>query len=199
MIRLTDVKKSYGENVVLNGLSLQIKEGEKVALMAPSGVGKTTLFRLIAGLERQDGGDVKVSAPLCMLFQEPRLLPQFTLLENVKAVLSGKNKKEKALAALKQVGLEGEEGKYPCEISGGMAQRAVLARALVTGRKLLLLDEPFKGLDEQAKKELLAVLQDALKEKTVLLITHDEGEARTLCTRLLRFDQKMALKDDQSL
>lgn len=199
MIEIKDLKKSYGERTVINGLSLRIKKGEKVALMAPSGCGKTTLLRLISGLERAEGGQIDSEASVCFLFQEPRLFPQFTVLQNVKAVLRGKDKQKKALAALKEVGLEGEEGKYPHELSGGMAQRAVLARALVTGRQIFLLDEPFKGLDEQAKKELFALCRKALAQKTVLLVTHDEEEARAVCQRLLRFGKGMTLEEDLAL
>lgn len=199
MIEIKNLKKSYGERTVIEGLSLHVDQGEKIALMAPSGCGKTTLLRLIAGLERAEGGQIDSEASVCFLFQEPRLFPQFTVLQNVKAVLKGKGKKQKAFAALKEVGLEGEEGKYPHELSGGMAQRAVLARALVTGRQIFLLDEPFKGLDEQAKKELFALCQRALAQKTVLLVTHDEEEARAVCQRLLRFGRGMTLEEDLAL
>ena len=185
MIRLNDVKKSYGENEVLKGFSLHINKGERVAIMAPSGVGKTTLFRLIARLEGQDEGEVEVKEPVCFLFQEPRLLPQFTILENVKAVLSGKNKKEKALAALREVGLAGEEKKYPRELSGGMAQRAVLARALVTGRSIFLLDEPFKGLDDGVKEIVCNIIKEKAKAKLVIMVSHDIDDAEKLSATVI--------------
>ena len=176
MIRITGLQKSYGDNTVIENLSFSVKKGEKVAIMAPSGCGKTTLLRLLMGLERQDGGRVEMADEAVFLFQEPRLLPQFTVLQNVMAVIDGKERKRRALEALMLVGLSGEEDKYPNEISGGMAQRAVLARALVTGRSIFLLDEPFKGLDEQAKEQIFALCRKALADKTVLLVTHDDKE-----------------------
>ena len=108
--------------------------------------------------------------------------------------MTGKNKKKRALEALELVGLAGQEKKYPNELSGGMAQRAVLARALVTGREIFLLDEPFKGLDEQAKAQILALCSSALDDKTVLLVTHDEGEARAFCEKIVYFSKGMQIE-----
>ena len=194
MIRITELQKSYGENTVIENLSFSVKKCEIVAIMAPSGCGKTTLLRLLMGLERQDSGKLELADKAVLLFQEPRLLPQFTVLQNVMAVIDGKERKRRALDALSLVGLLGEEDKYPNELSGGMAQRAVLARALVAGREIFLLDEPFKGLDEQAKEQILALCRDVLAEKTVLLVTHDEGEARAFCQRIVSFEKGMQIK-----
>ena len=194
MIRITELQKSYGENTVIENLSFSVKKCEKVAILAPSGCGKTTLLRLLMGLERQDSGKLELADKAVLLFQEPRLLPQFTVLQNVMAVIDGKERKRRALDALSLVGLLGEEDKYPNELSGGMAQRAVLARALVAGREIFLLDEPFKGLDEQAKEQILALCRDVLAEKTVLLVTHDEGEARAFCQRIVSFEKGMQIK-----
>lgn len=194
MIRITELQKSYGENTVIENLSFSVKKCEKVAIMAPSGCGKTTLLRLLMGLERQDSGKLELADKAVLLFQEPRLLPQFTVLQNVMAVIDGKERKRRALDALMLVGLLGEEDKYPNELSGGMAQRAVLARALVAGREIFLLDEPFKGLDEQAKEQILALCRDVLAEKTVLLVTHDEGEARAFCQRIVSFEKGMQIR-----
>ena len=194
MIGVYDLCKSYGERTVIDRLSFSVEKGEKIALMAPSGCGKTTLLRLLAGLERADGGSVSLNGEVAFLFQEPRLLPEFNLLTNLTVVMQGKNKKERALEALKQVGLGGEEKKYPHQLSGGMAQRAALARALVTGRQIFLLDEPFKGLDEQTKEQIFALCREALADKTVLLVTHDEEEASVLCRRILSFADGMKIE-----
>ena len=196
MIKAEELNKSFDGRTVIENLSLQVHKGEKIAIMAPSGCGKTTLFRILAGLEKADGGRVQVEGSVAFLFQEPRLLPQFSVLENVCAVLDGKDKKKRARDALALVGLRGEEHKYPDELSGGMAQRAVLARALATGRSIFLMDEPFKGLDEQAKKELLTLCKELLMEKTVLLITHDLAEAQALCDKTLTFKAGMRLHSD---
>jgi ABC-type nitrate/sulfonate/bicarbonate transport system ATPase subunit len=194
MIRISNLYKSYGEHTVISDLSMSFSEGERVAFMAPSGCGKTTLLRVLSGLEKPDEGSVFLKEQAAFLFQEPRLLPEFTLLTNLTAVMEGKNKKERAAEALLKVGLSGEEKKYPHQLSGGMAQRAALARALVTGRRIFFLDEPFKGLDSETKRQILALCKEALADKTVLLVTHDEGEARALCDRVICFSKGMQIE-----
>lgn len=231
MIRITDVSKSYGTQKVIDGLSLCINPGEKTALLAPSGCGKTTLLRLIAGLERPDSGRITVSTckigkntgdgqqesdhpassvleddlsdrssimtASAYLFQEPRLLRWFTVLENVAAVLNGKNRKEEGKMWLEKCGMGEHLLKYPDELSGGMAQRVVLARALATGRELFLLDEPYKGLDKESQEELIRLTGACLKEKTLLLVTHEYQTAKSLCNRIITFGKGMKILSDE--
>lgn len=194
MIEILHLSKSYGSHTVIRNLSLHIEKKEKVAFMAPSGCGKTTLFRLLSGLESPDSGSINANPSMAYIFQEPRLLPEFTVLENVMAVLSGKNKRERAQNWLLAVGMAGHEQKYPDQISGGMAQRTVLARALASEKEIFLLDEPFQGLDDESRKELIALTGNLLKNQTLLLITHDEQEARALCSRILYFEEGMNLR-----
>lgn len=191
MIRVEGLKKSYDGTVVIDGLDLVIGKGEKTAILAPSGCGKTTLLRLLAGFEKPDAGRVTVDGKAAFLFQEVRLFPDFDVLENVAAVLDGKDAKKNAAAWLVRVGLSGAEHKYPDELSGGMAQRAALARALALDRPILYMDEPFKGLDAGSKSALYALVKEVCAEKTLLLVTHDEEEARILCQRILRFGPGM--------
>ena len=200
-VEVKNLQKSYGDNHVIEDLSLTVEQGEKVAFSAPSGCGKTTLFRLIASLEKPDHGRVYTSSAVAYLFQEPRLFPGFTVLENVAAVYGGKteNPKEKAAAILEAVGMGEDLHKYPDEISGGMAQRTVLARALAAGCEILLLDEPFKGLDEDSKKDLIDLTKKMTAHKTLLLITHDREEAQALCEKTLHFVSGMKLVDKSAI
>ena len=190
MIVLENVKKSYGAQTVINGLSMQIAPGEHLGIVAPSGSGKTTLLRLIAGLEKPDGGTVETGGRCVYLFQEPRLLPAFTVLENVAAVID-ENADARAKKLLTLFGMGEHLGKYPNELSGGMAQRTVLARAFALGGEIYLFDEPFKGLDEESKKALFPLLKDFLKEKTFLLVTHDCADAEVLCEKTVAFGYHM--------
>ena len=193
-IKALHLRKAYQQNRVIEDLSLEVAEGERRAILAPSGCGKTTLLRLLAGLEKPDSGEIFIKSPVAYVFQEPRLLPAFTVLENVSAVLTGREKKKMAAEWLLKVGLQKEDfDKLPSEISGGMAQRVALARALSTQREIFFFDEPFKGLDEESKNALMHLLHQVLSEKTVLFVTHDEGEAQALGAHPLRFSKGIVL------
>ena len=196
MIRIEHLYKAYGSNAVVQDLTLRVEKGEKTALLAPSGCGKTTLLRLIAGLEKLDAGRIETAGKIAYVFQEARLFPGFSVLENVAALLRGRDAKERAAFWLEKVGLGGDFYKTPEELSGGMAQRAVLAGALASERQILLLDEPFKALDEQSRARLYDLLDEEAADKTLLLVTHDVFEARRLCGRILRFEKGMILKDN---
>ena len=182
MVELQDVSVVFDGKTVFEHVSAQFPNGVHAAVMGPSGVGKTTLLRVIAGLRRPDGGRVRVSTPRCaVLFQEPRLLPWLTALENVNAVLSDTNRTlPEAMEWLNRVRLGAAAGKYPAELSGGMQTRVALARALAYGGNLVLLDEPFRGLDEAARDEGIDLCREVLREKTTILVTHDRYEARAL-------------------
>ena len=156
MLTIENLTFSYGKKRILHNLPLKVKRGEFAAILGPSGCGKTTLFRLIVGLQHAKQGSIQLKESPAYLSQENTLLPWRTVFSNVLLPTQlGKNspQKEQALQLIKEVGLEGSEDAYPSELSGGMKQRALLARALIQKRSFLLLDEPFSSLDYFAKEE----------------------------------------------
>ena len=179
MTELKNIRKSFGNNVVLDDFSLNLTQGSKNVVLGASGCGKTTLLRVIAGLEAIDGGEIMRDERIAYMFQETRLLPWKNALDNIRAVLK---KEDYALADkyLSAVGLADEEKKFPHELSGGMAQRAAFARFLAfaeaTDAELLLLDEPFSALDKETAAKMLGLLKNFAVGKTLLIVTHDEGD-----------------------
>ena len=186
MVELREICVRFGDKTVLDRLSFRVARGEHIAVMGPSGVGKSTLLYVIAGLRKPDEGTCQVNTARCaMLFQKPRLLPWLTSAENVNCVLSDKKgSMPQAAGWLKRLGMEADAGKYPAELSGGMQQRVALARALAFGGELILLDEPFQGLDDETKAGAIALCRKELEERTTILVTHDRQEARALADRI---------------
>jgi len=176
MIELKNVRMAYGDKLVLDNLSLSFPERGMFALLGPSGRGKTTLLRLIAGLETPQSGSVSVpqDARIAFCFQEDRLLPFKTVLENVMLVCKDEKAARSWIAA---VGLAGEENSYPASLSGGMKRRAALARALAYDAPILLLDEPFRALDDATHASMLSLVRSAAADKLLILVTHDEEDA----------------------
>ncbi len=190
MITLDKLSFAYGKKTVLRDFSLTVNKGEIVGIMGPSGCGKSTLLGLVAGLKKPKSGSVRVDTErISYVFQEPRLLPWMTVWENLAAVLSEKPDCEdpRIIQALAMAGLEGCEGLYPHELSGGMKSRASLARALLYDGELFLLDEPFASLDEALRRELTERLTHYFRENgtTVLYVTHHAEDAKALCDRIL--------------
>lgn len=189
MIEFLNVTKKYGEQTVLDSFSLIMNDGEKIVLTGESGVGKTTILRILSGLESVDSGSVVCDEKMAYMFQEPRLLPWKTAKENVCAVLKKENYSlsDKYLYA---VGLSDAADKYPSELSGGMAQRVSFARFLAyaeeSGATVLLLDEPFSALDKDTADKMLNLLLDFAIDKTVILVTHDQNTTQTLGGRVVK-------------
>ena len=189
MLELRDISLSFGEKQVLNGLNLSLQAGERLAIMGPSGCGKTCLLRVALSLQPPDHGMVRCAAKrFSAVFQEPRLLPWRTAAENVNLVLTDRVETlPTAREWLERLELGDAFNLYPAELSGGMQQRVSLARSLAATPELLVLDEPFKGLDEALRRRVLQVVGESLNRTALLLATHSEEEAQALGCRVLRY------------
>ncbi len=206
-IHLASVTKSYRtgrkEHLAISDASFDVAPGELVALVGPSGCGKSTLLKILAGLHPHDGGEVRIGSAahpfnpardIGMVFQAPLLLKWRRILENVllPAELLGipmRGARQRGRELLALVGLEGYEDKYPYELSGGMQQRAAIARALIHDPKLVLMDEPFGALDALTREKMNLELLRIWKEsgKTIVFVTHGISEAVFLGTRVVVF------------
>jgi sulfonate transport system ATP-binding protein len=182
-----DLRRTFGTREVLQGIDLSIRPGEFVALLGRSGSGKSTLLRILAGLDPEAQGEVYVPQRRSVVFQDPRLLPWARVIDNVILGLPGRSSMARGREALREVGLDGHDRDWPKTLSGGEAQRASLARALVRQPELLLLDEPFGALDALTRIKMHALVQQlcARHHPAVLLVTHDVDEALLLADRVL--------------
>ncbi len=179
MITIHQLSKSFHEKKVLENFSLQIADGEVLAIMGKSGIGKTTLLNIIAGLLTPDSGTVEgVPDKIAMVFQENRLLDDFSAYDNIRLITNAKH--EDILKHFALLGLANEIDKPVKEYSGGMKRRVALLRAMLAESALLLLDEPFKGLDEETKESVITYTKKHLLGKTCILITHEPSEAQAL-------------------
>jgi putative ABC transport system ATP-binding protein len=221
MVDVRNVTKVYRKDaeelVVLNGLSLAVEEGDFAALMGPSGSGKSTLLNLIAGIDRPTSGDVIVAGTnvaglsetelasfrshnVGFIFQFYNLIPVLSATENVElplllTSLSKSERRERALTALKVVGLADRASHYPRQLSGGQEQRVAIARAIVTDPKVLVADEPTGDLDAKSATEILDLLGTLNQEfrKTIVMVTHDPRAAERAHTQ--HHLEKGVLKD----
>jgi putative spermidine/putrescine transport system ATP-binding protein len=206
-VRLSDVRKVYGDVVAVERLSLEVRAGEFFTLLGPSGSGKTTTLRVIAGFELPDSGTVELHGvdvtrsppyerPVNTVFQDYALFPHMNVLDNVAYGLRVKGvakreRQQRASEALEMVRLPGVEGRRPVQLSGGQRQRVALARAIVNRPRVLLLDEPLGALDlklRQAMQLELKSIQRELSERiTFIYVTHDQDEALTMSDRIAVF------------
>ena len=186
-MEVRDLTKTYGELTVLRDFSAVFPEGKITAVMGPSGCGKTTLLRLLMGLEKPDGGTILgVPEKISAVFQEDRLCRDFSAVANVRMVTGKRVPETEITAHLTALGL-GESLRRPVsELSGGMKRRVAMARAVLYGGSLLLLDEPFKGLDGENRRIAEDYIRSHTAGKTVIFITHDEQEAERLADCLIR-------------
>jgi NitT/TauT family transport system ATP-binding protein len=179
-IIIQSLTKKFSEQVLFDGIDLHIEDGRMTALIGGSGCGKTTLLRMICGLDKDYSGEI-IGVPdhISFLFQEDRLLPWCNVKENIEFVLKDvmtKEQMDKAVSQIiKDVQLDGHENKLPAELSGGMQRRVAMARAFCYPSSLLLMDEPFKGFDLKLNLELIELLKKmhANSHKTVILVAHE--------------------------
>ena len=211
LVEIDSVKKSFGPNLVLNGISLAIDRGEAVVIAGPSGSGKSTLLRCINGLETIDSGDVRfdgqsvanagkklfaLRAEMGMVFQQFNLFPHKTVLENVMLGpvevknVPRKEAEERARKLLERVDIAHKSDASPADLSGGQQQRVAIARALAMEPKLMLFDEPTSALDPEMIREVLDVMRDLAKEgMTMVVVTHEMGFAKEVCDRIVFIDE----------
>ena len=210
MIAIRDVRKSFGTNLVLDGITLEVTQGEVVCVIGASGSGKSTLLRCVNGLESYDSGEIVVAGQrvdrdkhhivairekVAMVFQRFHLVPHRTALENViEGPVYVKREPraaaiERARALLIRVGLTGKENEYPHRLSGGQQQRVAIARALAMQPQAILFDEPTSALDPELVGEVLAVMRLLANEGlTMIVVTHEMGFAREVADRAIFID-----------
>jgi sulfonate transport system ATP-binding protein len=191
-VQVRGLVRTFTLKGVLNGIDLDIAPGEFVALLGRSGSGKSTLLRALAGIdhEAEGTGDIRLPERLSVIFQDARLLPWMSVLDNVLLGIAGAEAHGRGRTALAEVGLAGRERAWPHELSGGEQQRVALARALTREPKLLLADEPFGALDALTRIQMHALLRrlSDLHDPAVLLVTHDIDEAILLADRIVMLD-----------
>lgn len=192
-IKIENVSKSYGEKKVLHNLSLFIPYGSVTAVTGSSGCGKTTLLRLICGLEKADAGNIigVSKKDVSALFQEDRLFPWLTALENVEAVINDKKEKPLGAQILADLGLGDKKdlSAFPSELSGGMMRRVAIARALAYKSKVLILDEALRGLDEKNFENAAEVIERYRDGRTVISVTHVVSRIEENADKFINLDK----------
>lgn len=222
MIQVEGLKKSFGNDAVIDGVSFSVEKGQTVAVIGPSGAGKSTMLRCLINLETADGGTIqiegqpllengkypaeKVRRQICakmgMVFQNFNLFPHLTVLKNLTLPPLNAKKmdapaaEKRAKELLKKVGLEGKENARPSELSGGQKQRVAIARALMMGPDVLLFDEPTSALDPQLTGEVLEVIRELSREHmTMIVVTHEMGFAREAADKILFIGDHQILEE----
>lgn len=199
VVQVRQLVRRFTQKGVLNGIDLDLAPGQFLALLGRSGSGKSTLLRAIADLdhEAQGSGTLTVPDRLSVVFQDARLLPWMSLIDNVVLGLGTPDARQRGLAVLAEVGLEGREDALPQDLSGGEQQRVAFARALVREPQLLLADEPFGALDALTRLRMHALVKrlSALHGPAILLVTHDVDEAIALADRIVVLEAGQIVAD----
>lgn len=207
MIKINNLRKQFGDHVVLKDISINVEKGEAISVIGPSGSGKSTFLRCINGLEELSGGHIiidefdiadhninidKLREKIGMVFQSFNLFPHLSVLENITLApvtlkkMTKEQAYEKAKVLLRKVGLEDKINVYPSSLSGGQKQRVAIARALAMEPEALLFDEPTSALDPEMVGEVLKVMKDLAKEgMTMIVVTHEMGFAKEVCDRVI--------------
>ena len=181
-IQINNLKKAYGSKIVFDDYSKTLDFDKILIIKGESGLGKTTFLRIIAGLEKADNGKISIPvSKISFMFQEDRLIPFVSVLKNLTAVCD----KEKALHYLQLMGLENEKDNSPLSLSGGMRRRVSLARALCFDSELVILDEPFKGLDEALKEQICEIIKKESENRAFIIISHDIEDAILLNAKII--------------
>jgi glutamate transport system ATP-binding protein len=210
LVELREVTKSFGDNVVLKDIDLELERGAAIVIAGPSGSGKSTLLRCVNGLESIDSGELRfegrpidysgralsrLRAEIGMVFQQFNLFPHMTVRENiVLGPVKGKrvareDATRRARELLERVGIPEKEDDFPADLSGGQQQRVAIARALAMDPKLMLFDEPTSALDPEMIREVLDVMRDLARDgMTMVVVTHEMGFAREVCDRIVFID-----------
>lgn len=177
MIKIDKINKSFGENHVLKDFSADIIENKMNTIMAPSGAGKTTLLRILLGLEMVDSGLISglSGKKISCVFQEDRLVENLSAYANIKIVCD--KSCDEIITVLKMIGLFDAKDQKVSTLSGGMKRRVAIARAIMAESDILILDEPFKGLDDKTKSDVISLILNSTIDKTIILVTHIEQES----------------------
>ena len=193
MIRIDVRRKAFGEEEILRDIRFEVEIGETVAILGPSGIGKSTLLRLVAGIDTAFDGEITRPENIAMVFQEPVLLPWRSVIENL-TLVHPQLGMQAALSALERTGIADRAALFPGQLSLGQQRRLALARAFAGRPELLVLDEPYVSLDPAMAEDMLALTEALIAETApaVILVTHSEAEARRLARRCLRLAGKPA-------
>lgn len=189
-IILKNITKQFNNTLVLEQFNLELSEGRITCLMGPSGSGKTTLLSILMGLVKADSGTVYglEGKKIAAVFQEDRLCEGISAVQNVKMVCGRKIKDSRIIEELQKVGLKGIESKKVSELSGGMKRRVAIVRAIMAESNLVIMDEPFKGLDETLKRQIIEYVKHETAGKTLIIVTHEKAEADELSAEITVLD-----------
>lgn len=192
-IEIKSISKSFGQNIVIRNLSFDVENSQKIAIFAPSGSGKTTLLNILCGIDKDYTGNFSINQPYSVVFQESRLFPYMTIIENilfglrVRKIDLSKDKEQKLEKWLEITNLKGYEKYYPYKISGGMKAKTSLIRAFLVDPKIILMDEPFKSIDINSKQKIIKFIKEEYSDLTMILITHNIDELPLIGGKILQF------------
>ena len=202
LLEIKNLKKSFGDNVVLKDISLNVEKGEVLAIIGPSGSGKSTLLRCITDLEEEDSGEINFDGTFGLVFQNFNLFPHHSVMKNITNAPIRVQKRDKkevfehARLLLSQMGLEDKEDAYPCELSGGQQQRVSIARALAMNPDILFFDEPTSALDPELTSEILVVIRNlAAEHMTMVIVTHEMTFARNVADEIIFMDDGYIIEE----